>query len=49
MAVISGIVIAAFFLFIGSKLGYVTVKFHKPADKPTGGVGDKPDVPSDQK
>ncbi len=45
MEVLGGMVVLAFLLFIASKLGYVTIKFHKPANKPTAGSGGKIDDP----
>lgn len=39
MEVIGGILVAAFVLFIGSKAGFVTIKFHKREDAPSSGSG----------
>ena len=45
MEVFGGIMVAAFLLFIATKLGFATVKFHKRAEKPTGGSGGSGDEP----
>lgn len=39
MQILAGMLVAAFLLFIATKAGFATVKFHKRAEKPSGGTG----------
>lgn len=39
MEVLGGMVVLAFLLFLGAKIGFVTIRFHKRSDRPTTGTG----------